>query len=225
MAPGEVTLGRCLGCGGDNGHMTSPRRLFRFDDPEVKGYPLLNSLVVPRPIAWVSSLSADGVGNLAPHSFFTVACADPGVVQFTSVGAKDTLRNVLETGEFVVNVAPRWLLEQVNNSSARFDAGTFEAEALGIVMEPSDLVAPARVADSPGALECRLHSTVDFGTSTVVFGAVVAASIKEDVLDGNHPTMEGLQPLSRLGRDEWGLPPEVFRITRPGRPEDIPGRG
>ena len=128
--------------------------------------------------------SADGVGNLAPHSFFTVACADPGVVQFTSVGAKDTLRNVQETGEFVVNVAPRWLLEQVNNSSARFDAGTFEAEALGIVMEPSDLVAPARVADSPGALECRLHSTVDFGTSTVVFGTVVAASIKEDILDG-----------------------------------------
>ena len=116
--------------------MTSPRRLFRFDDPEVKGYPLLNSLVVPRPIAWVSSLSAGGVGNLAPHSFFTVACADPGVVQFTSVGAKDTLRNVQETGEFVVNVAPRWLLEQVNNSSARFDADTFEAEALGIVMEP-----------------------------------------------------------------------------------------
>lgn len=205
--------------------MTSPRRLLRFDDPDVKGYPLLNSIVVPRPIAWVSTVSGDGVGNLAPHSFYTVACADPGIVQFTSVGAKDTLRNVLETREFVVNVAPRWLLEQVNNSSARFDADTFEAEALDIVMEPSDLVTPARVADAPASLECRLHSTVGFGSSTVVFGTVVAASVREDVLDGDHPTMEGLQPLSRLGRDEWGLPPEVFRITRPGRPEDIPGRG
>ncbi len=201
--------------------MTSPRRLLRFDDPTVKGYPLLNSIVVPRPIAWVSTLSADGVGNLAPHSFYTVACADPGVVQFTSIGAKDTLRNVQETGEFVVNVASRWLLEQVNNSSARFGAGTSEAEALEIAMEPSDLVAPARVADSPASLECRLHSTVDFETSTVVFGTVVAASVREDVLEGDHPAMAGLQPLARLGRDEWGLPPEVFRITRPGRPEDI----
>lgn len=201
--------------------MTSPRRLFRFDDPDVKGYPLLTALVVPRPIAWVSSLSADGVGNLAPHSFFTVACADPGIVQFTSIGAKDTLRNVTATGEFVVNVAARWLLNDVNNSSARFDADTFEAEALGLAMEPSDLVAPARVADSPASLECRLHSTVDFGSSTVVFGTVLAASVRSAVLDGVHPTMAGLQPLSRLGRDEWGWPPEVLRIERPRRPEDV----
>lgn len=201
--------------------MSQPRRLFRFDDPDVKGYPLLTALVVPRPIAWVTSLSADGVVNLAPHSFFTVACADPGIVQFTSIGAKDTLRNVRATGEFVVNVAPAWLLQEVNNSSARFDADTSEAEALEIATEPSELVAPPRVAGSPAALECRLHSTVDLDTSTVVLGTVLAAAVREDVLDGVHPTMEGLQPLSRLGRDEWGRPPEVFRITRPGRPEEI----
>jgi flavin reductase (DIM6/NTAB) family NADH-FMN oxidoreductase RutF len=199
----------------------SPRRTFRFDDPDVRGYPLLTSLVVPRPIAWVSSLSADGIGNLAPHSFFTVACADPGIVQFTSIGAKDTLRNVTGTGEFVVNVAPRWMLHEINNSSARFDAETFEAEVLDIEMEPSELVAPQRVADSPASLECRLHSTVDLGTSTVVLGTVLAASVREDVLDGVHPTMAGLQPLSRLGRNEWGLPPEVMAIDRPRRPEDI----
>lgn len=199
----------------------SPRRTFRFDDPEVRGYPLLTSLVVPRPIAWVSSLSADGIGNLAPHSFFTVACADPGIVQFTSIGAKDTLRNVTETGEFVVNLAPRWLLHEVNNSSARFDAETFEAEVLDIEMEPSEMVAPERVAGSPAALECRLHSTVDLGTSTIVLGTVLAASVRADVLDGAHPTMAGLQPLSRLGRNEWGLPPEVIAIDRPKRPEDI----
>jgi len=78
--------------------MTSrARRTFDYADPDVKGYPLLTALVVPRPIAWVSTVSADGVGNLAPHSLFTVACADPGTVQFTSIGAKDTLHNVLET--------------------------------------------------------------------------------------------------------------------------------
>lgn len=200
---------------------SSPRRTFRFDDPDVRGYPLLTSLVVPRPIAWVSSLSADGVGNLAPHSFFTVACADPGIVQFTSIGAKDTLRNVTETEEFVVNVAPRWMLHEINNSAARFDADTFEAEVLDIAMEPSELVAPQRVAGSPASLECRLHSTIDLTTSTLVLGTVLAACVQEDVLDGVHPAMTGLQPLSRLGRNEWGLPPEVLAIERPQRPEDI----
>lgn len=201
--------------------MTTPRRLFRFDDPEVKGYPLLTALVVPRPIAWVSTLSADGVGNLAPHSFFTVACADPGIVQFTSIGAKDTLRNVRETGEFVVNVAPRRLLHEINGSAARFDAGTDEADVLDVPMEDSELVAPQRVVDSPAALECRLHSTVDLGTSTLVLGTVLAASVKPEVLEGTHPTMAGLQPLSRLGRNEWGLPPDVVAIDRPQRPEDV----
>src|ERR1700681_3348540 len=79
-------------------------------------YKLLTSVVVPRPIAWVSSRSAEGVENLAPHSFFTVAAIDPPVVQFTSVGSKDSLRNVEATGEFVVNLAPAWLFEQINAS-------------------------------------------------------------------------------------------------------------
>ena len=203
--------------------MTSPhpRRVFDYADPSVKGYPLLNSLVVPRPIAWVSTVDADGVGNLAPHSFFTVACADPGIVQFTSIGAKDTLRNVRDTGEFVVNLTPRWLLDHVNGSSARFDAGTDEAEALELAMEPSEKVRPARVVESPASIECRLHSLVDLGTSTLVLGTVLAATVGESALDGDHPTMEALQPLSRLGRNEWGRPPEVIAIDRPQRPEDV----
>ncbi len=203
--------------------MTSPhpRRVFDYADPSVKGYPLLNSLVVPRPIAWVSTVDADGVGNLAPHSFFTVACADPGIVQFTSIGAKDTLRNVRETEEFVVNLTPRWLLEHVNGSSARFDAGTDEAEALELAMEPSEMVRPARVVESPASIECRLHSLVDLGTSTLILGTVLAATVWESALDGDHPTMEALQPLSRLGRNEWGEPPEVLAIDRPQRPEDV----
>ena len=84
---------------------TDDRTVFTADDPDVRMYPLLTATVVPRPIAWISTRSAAGVGNLAPHSFFTVSCANPPIVQFTSVGDKDTLRNVQETGEFVVNVA------------------------------------------------------------------------------------------------------------------------
>ena len=83
-------------------------------------YALLNSVVVPRPIAWVSSVSADGVLNLAPHSFFTVSCVEPPMVQFTSVGRKDSLKNVEATGEFVVNFAAEELFEQINATGTNF---------------------------------------------------------------------------------------------------------
>ncbi|KRF00236.1 flavin reductase [Nocardioides sp. Soil777] len=191
------------------------RTVFRSDDPEVNVYRLMTALVVPRPIAWVSSLSAAGVGNLAPHSFFTVSCARPPIVQFTSVGDKDTLANVLATGEFVVNVASRPLMDLVNDSSASFDPGVDEAEALGIETEPSELVRPRRVVASPASIECTLHSTVELGDSTIVLGDVVATTVRREVLVGGHPAMEHLQPVSRLGRDEWGLPPEVVSVRRP----------
>ncbi len=197
------------------------RTVFRCDDPEVNPYRLLTAVVVPRPIAWISTLGADGVGNLAPHSFFSVACASPPIVSWTSVGAKDTLANVLATGEFVVNLATRALLEQVNNSSAAFGPDVDEAAELGVALEPSDLVAPPRVADSPASIECVLHSTQELGNSTLVLGRVVAITVRDEALVAGRPAMEHLQPLSRLGGDEWGLPPEVFSIRRPGRPSDI----
>lgn len=200
----------------------SERAVFRSDDPEVNVYKLLTALVVPRPIAWVSSVGADGVGNLSPHSFFTVSSARPPIVQFTSVGAKDTLRNVEATGEFVVNLVGLDNLEDANASSGSFDPGVDEAVALGIAMEPSVLVRPPRVVSSPASLECRLHSTIPLGESTVVLGDVVAVTVSRDVLDGVHPLLERLRPLSRLGRDEWGLPPEVFTIQRPPQPGEVP---
>jgi flavin reductase (DIM6/NTAB) family NADH-FMN oxidoreductase RutF len=195
--------------------MDSRRTVFRSDDPDVNVYRLLTALVVPRPIAWVSTLSAAGVGNLAPHSFFTVSCANPPIVQFTSVGDKDTLANVRATGEFVVNVASRPLMDLVNDSSAGFDPGVDEAAALGIATEASLLVAPPRVVASPASLECTLHSTLELGDSTLVLGHVVATTVRTEALVDGHPAMEHLQPVSRLGRDEWGLPPEVVRLTRP----------
>lgn len=195
--------------------MDSRRTVFRSDDPDVNVYRLLTALVVPRPIAWVSTLSAEGVGNLAPHSFFTVSCANPPIVQFTSVGDKDTLANVRATGEFVVNVASRPLMDLVNASSAGFDRDVDEARTLGIETEPSLLVAPPRVVASPASLECTLHSTVELGDSTLVLGHVVATTVRTEVLVDGHPSMDHLEPVSRLGRDEWGLPPEVVRLTRP----------
>ena len=118
------------------------RTEFRMDDENVNGYKLLNSLVVPRAIAWVSSVDEQGCVNLAPHSFFTVASADPPSLLFTSVGEKDTLRNIRATGEFTVSVASAPLLHAVNDSSAPFDPGASESEHLGIRTEPAASVAP-----------------------------------------------------------------------------------
>jgi flavin reductase (DIM6/NTAB) family NADH-FMN oxidoreductase RutF len=189
---------------------TSPRRF----------YQLLTATVVPRPIAWVSTLSADGVGNLAPHSFFTVASAAPPVVQFTSVGRKDSLRNIEATGEFVINVATASLFDMINDSSAPYAPGADEFLELGIRSEPSERVRPLRVAESPVAIECTLRQVIEVGDSFVVMGDVVAVAVRPDALaDDGLPEFAALAPLSRLGRSEWGLPPEVVVKERPSRPK------
>ena len=200
---------------------TGARSVFDPADGGVNAYRLLTALVVPRAIAWVSTVSADGRGNLAPHSFFTVASGRPPVVLFSSLGRKDTVRNIEATGEFVVNFASEELLEMVNASSAPFEHGDDEARQLGITTEPSVTVAPPRVAESPASIECRLERIIEVGNAFVVFGAVTAITVLEDVLEDGHPAIERLRPVSRLGRDEWGSPPEVFHQTRPKRPEDV----
>lgn len=192
-------------------------------DPDELGgrpfYKLLTSVVVPRPIAWVSTRSASGVDNLAPHSFFTVSCVDPPIVQFTSVGSKDSLRNVRETGEFVVCLATEPLFEQVNATGTNFPAGHSEFAEVGLTGEPSARVKPPRVAESPVALECRLHAAITLGDSTVVMGRVLLAAIdaevfEEDTGHGSFPAIEKLRPLARLGRNQWSTIGEVKEITR-----------
>jgi flavin reductase (DIM6/NTAB) family NADH-FMN oxidoreductase RutF len=177
-------------------------------------YRVLNSVVVPRPIAWVCSRSADGVLNLAPHSFYTVACVDPPVVQFTSVGRKDSLRNVEATREFTVSLAPESLFERVNATGTDFPAGVSEAEECGVRLEPSEKVGVPRVALSPVAVECELHSTVRLGDSTVVFGRVVHISAWESAVRDGRPRIEHLRPLARLGGNEWSTIGEVLEISR-----------
>jgi flavin reductase (DIM6/NTAB) family NADH-FMN oxidoreductase RutF len=194
----------------------SPSRV-HFDPAEMgipAFYRVLNSVVVPRPIAWVCSRSADGVLNLAPHSFYTVACVDPPVVQFTSVGRKDSLRNVEATGEFTVSLTPESLYEQVNATGTDFPAGMSEAEQAGVRLEPSEKVGVPRVALSPVAVECRLHSTVRLGDSTVVFGRVVHISAWQSVVRDGRPRIEELKPLARLGGNEWSTIGEVTEIAR-----------
>ncbi|WP_435200237.1 flavin reductase family protein [Janibacter sp. GS2] len=194
------------------------RTVFDISDPATDAYDLLTSIVVPRPIAWITTVGSDGVGNLAPHSFFNVACQTPPMVSFSSVGRKDTLRNILGNGHFVVNLVSEGMEDLANASSAPFAADVDEAHAVGVTLEPSEVVPVPRVAESPTSIECRLHSSLKLGNSHLVIGEVKAITVREDALEDGRPTMDALRPLSRLGRDEWGRPPEVIHLTRPKRP-------
>ncbi len=188
-----------------------------FDPDEMSArefYKLMTASIVPRPIAWVSTLSAAGVANLAPHSFFTAACVDPPVLQFTSVGRKDSQTNIEETGEFVVNFSPEKLFEQINATATDFPSDVSEFDAVGVGAEPSLRVAPPRVAESPIAFECRLLETISFGDSTVIFGRVVHAVVDADVIRDGLPDVESLRPMARLGRIEWSELGVVRRTTR-----------
>lgn len=185
-------------------------------------YRLLTAVVVPRPIAWVSSVSPEGIDNVAPHSFFTVASTKPPIVQFTSVGEKDSLRNITGSGEFVVNLAPAALLEEVNATGTNFPPHLSEFDAAGLTREPSLTVAAPRVKESPAVLECCLHSVLPIGDSTLVFGEVTHAAVNDTVLDGSHPRIDLLEPLARLGLDEWGTLGEIQDRTRI-RLKDWPG--
>lgn len=184
-------------------------------------YRLMTASVVPRPIAWVSSRSAAGVDNLAPHSFFTVVSTDPPMLAFTSVGRKDTLNNIEATQEFVVNVTPEWLFDAVNGTSAEYPPEIGEFDAEGVEREASLTVAPPRVAASPVAFECRLHEVRPTGDCFVVVGVVQHVAVAEEVVGSEdmvrrpHVDIRSLAPLSRLGRDEWGLLGEIRDVARP----------
>ncbi len=187
-------------------------------DPTSMGaavYPLLNSIVVPRPIAWVSTRSAEGVTNLAPHSYFTVASVAPPVVSFTSIGTKDSLRNIRASGEFVVHVVSRALAETANGTGTDFPADLSEYEALDLATVPAHSVAPPRLAAAGVALECRSAGERCFGDSTVVFGEVVWIGVDDALLaaDG-YVDLRALAPVSRLGRNDWAEVGEVFALRR-----------
>lgn len=193
------------------------RIVYSPDDPPARGiYPLLTSSIAPRPIAWVSTVSADGVANLAPYSFFTIACADPAILSVTSIGHKDTYRNIVDTGEFVVNIGTESLMEVMNSTSAPFDPDVDEFVATGLTAAPSDVVSAPRVAEAPIAFECVRHDVIDLGTSAMLLGRVVSVSLEDEVMaEDGLPDFGSLLPPSRLGRHDWGYAPRTRDLPRP----------
>ena len=184
-----------------------------------------NALVAPRPIGWISSRSRDGVLNLAPYSFFNAFNYKPPLVGFASVGYKDSVRNIEETGEFGWNLATRPLAEAMNQSCAAVGPEVDEFQLAGLTPEPSRVIGVPRVKETPVSLECRvsqiLRLTGADGTETdtwMVFGEVVGVHIARHLLkDGVYQTAAA-EPILRGGgpADYFGISPDTFfQMYRP----------
>jgi flavin reductase (DIM6/NTAB) family NADH-FMN oxidoreductase RutF len=201
------------------------------DVPHSEIYGILLNSVAPRPIAWVSTVSASGRPNVAPFSFFNAVCVDPPLLAFapglrqpkepqSSDGeAKDTLRNIRETKEFVVNIVTFELAEAMNLTSGEYDASVNEFEVAKLTPQPSRIVRPPRVAESPVSFECKLHQILDFSSrptsSSLVIGQVVSihmsdAHIKDGKLDRN-----SLDLIGRMGGLQYTRTTQRFDMVRP----------
>lgn len=189
-------------------------------------YKILIGSILPRPIAFVSTLGSDGVVNLAPYSFFNGIASDPACVMISatpkSTGElKDTLRNIEANRQFVVNVVSEDMAEPMNRCSAEFPYGVSELEKVGLTAVPSTKVRPPRVAESPIQLECELLQTLQIGTrgapgsATVIFGKVLLAHFREGVWVGNRVQLEAVKPLARLAGASYGRIGETFTLERP----------
>lgn len=182
----------------------------------MRNYQLLTSLVVPRPIAWVSTVSADGVANLAPHSFFTVASTNPPVISFTSISEKDTVRNARATGRFTVSLVTEGNWSHANATAVTLPPELSEFDHTGTRAEPGDTHDVPRPADSPAHLECTVRDIVPVGNCFVVLGDVQAFVLDEAVLDASgRPSVTALAPVAKLGADEWTGLGEVRSAPRP----------
>jgi len=185
---------------------------------------LVNGLIMPRPVAWVSSLSPDGARNLAPFSFFGAFSFDPptiGLGPGSRRGVnKDSLRNIKATGEFVVNLVDRRLAEAANACSAEFPPDVDEWDVSGVASAPSEVVAPARVADAPASLECRVRQVLELGdaeraSNNLIVAWIVRVHVKDEAMDGLVPRGEALDLVARMGGDDWCTTRDRFTLRRP----------
>jgi flavin reductase (DIM6/NTAB) family NADH-FMN oxidoreductase RutF len=207
--------------------------------PHRELYNLLISAVVPRPIAWVSSLSASGQPNLAPFSFFNAVCAKPPLLAFApgmraprKSGAsvvetgrepgweqKDTLHNVRETGEFVINLVTYELAQAMNLTSGDYDSSVDEFELAKVASAPSKAVRPRRVAESPVSFECKLHQILDFNPEpeggSLVIGQIVLIHINEQHIKEGRLDRNSLDLIGRMGGMQYARTTERFEMVRP----------
>lgn len=182
----------------------------------------LKALVAPRPIGWISSLSVDGTANLAPYSFFNLVSESPDIVAFSSDGLKHSVRNIMETGEFVCNLATLPLMEQVNLTSKPIPADESEFDVAGLERAPSRMVKPPRVAAAPCALECVWVETIEIkdrhGVASgrhLTLGEVVGIHIDDAFIENGLVRTDLMQPLARCGYFDYAWVDRVRALMRP----------
>jgi flavin reductase (DIM6/NTAB) family NADH-FMN oxidoreductase RutF len=185
--------------------------------PEREMYNLLNSIVVPRPIAWVSTRSPEGVANVAPHSYCMIVSPDPPIIAFSSTGAKDTLRNVRASGEFVFNQVPEALTEEMNLTSGNFPPNVSEFDWAGLTPVPSTVIGAPRVGEAPVAMECRLRDIQEFGRgpSHLIIGEIVHIAIDPAFLKNGILDYTLARPVGRLARIDYAYTREFYAMPRP----------
>lgn len=187
---------------------------------------LLTDIVIPRPIAWVSTVDRRGVFNLAPFSAYSMICTKPMVVGF-SVGTKrdgqkkDTLRNVESTGEFVVSVVTEELAQAMNITSAPYPSDVSEFEKAGLKPVEADLVGAPLVAESPVNMECRVIQILEFGKALArygfIIGEVLRVHVRDEFYDNRDKRVSGLRAIARLGgeQDLYCRGQDTFEMKRP----------
>ena len=185
---------------------------------------ILTGVVVPRPIAFVSTMSKDGLINLAPYSFFNAVAYDPPTIVFSSSRhagdkRKDTLANIEETGEFVVNIVVDDIAEAMNRTAAEYPSEVSEFEIAGLTPVPSQMVSAPRVAESPVNMECRLLQVVPLGQGDhqhgLVIGQIVLMHIRDDIIEGHRINHQLLKPTGRLAGSMYCHTSDVFEMVRP----------
>jgi flavin reductase (DIM6/NTAB) family NADH-FMN oxidoreductase RutF len=185
---------------------------------------LINGLIAPRPIAWVSSVAPDGTRNLAPFSFFGAFSFDPPIVGIgpgSRQGVnKDSLTNVKASGEFVINLVDRAMAEVCNACSGEWGPEVDEWEVAGVTGEASDVVAPLRISGVPAALECRVKQILELGSAerasnNLIVAWIVRIHVRDDAMDGLVPRADVLDLVGRLGGDEWCTTRDRFTLPRP----------
>lgn len=186
-------------------------------------YHLMTGLVIPRPIAWISTLGPDGVPNVAPHSYFNAVSHDPPHVVFSSSGVKDTLANLRELGQFVVNIVSSDLAEPMNLTAADFPRAEDEFRWAGLTPTSAARVTPPRVAEARAHLECEITQIVPAGNSSVVVARVVHLHVDPSVWREGRVQPELLDPIARLAGSSYASLGEIFELTRPVWSRDLQG--
>ena len=204
------------------GHVTLDASLL---DTEA-AYSLLIGCVVPRPIAWITTVNAAGKVNAAPFSSFNYVAHSPPMLAVNigtrAGGLKDTARNIVDTREFVVNVATEATLEVMHKSSADYPPEVSETEALSIALAPSRFVKPPRIAASPIQMECRLERSITLGRglNTLYIGEIVAFHLSPEIFDGRRVDSAKMRPVARLGGPYYAALGEIFNRPRLQQPPD-----